>query len=238
MNLPKKITPDPILEAVAELRFDSVHPDEAVFGIIYSLFKDQYKDLIQLPILQMPKIVRSTDPNLKFQPHFRLSSDKYILQIGPKICSLGIKDNYYGWNDFLTEIVNVFEKIKENGIIKDLKRLAIRYIDFFEDDIFENIKLEIKINSEDIVKNKTYFKNMIFKDSYQMFIQIGKDASVRKGTKKYNGSIFDVDTQLINANNNSLLNLRKIFEDAHYIEKNYFFSLLKPSFIEKLNPEY
>ncbi len=238
MRLPIKINPDPVLEAVAEIRFDSFYPDEAVFGIIFNLFKEQYRDLTQLPILQMPKIVRSGDPKLIYQPHFRLSSEKYILQIGPKICSLGIKNKYYGWSEFLAEIVSAFGQIRDNKIIKNLKRLAIRYIDFFEVDIFQNIKLEIKIDSEDIIKNQTYFKNMIIDNPYQLFVQIGKDVSVRKGSKKYIGSVFDVDTQLINVSNDSLNNLKEIFDYAHEKEKVYFFSLLKPEFIAKLNPEY
>lgn len=51
MELPKKIDPCPIVDAIIEIRFSTnIHPS-AVFGVIYNEFKDKYPTVEKLPIL-------------------------------------------------------------------------------------------------------------------------------------------------------------------------------------------
>lgn len=238
MELPKKITPDPIIEAVAEIRFDSVLPSDAVFGIIFNLFKEKFPKLEKLPTLQIPSHIRDNDPKLKIQPLYRLSNQNYILQVGPKICSLAIKNQYMGWENMLDEIVGTFSVINKNNIIKTLERIALRYIDFFNLDIFEKIKLEIKEDSKEISKKQTYFKNIIISEPFQMLVQVGKDLTMKKDRKILSGSIIDVDTQLIKVDNSDLDKLKEHFKAAHDLSKTYFFQLLKDDFLKSLNPEY
>ncbi|MCE2887858.1 MAG: TIGR04255 family protein, partial [Pseudanabaena sp.] len=76
-SIPKKITPCPILQAVVELRFETVLPSDAVFGILYSLLSSQYNTFEKLPILQIPEILRSQDPNLRYQPAYKLIDDNF-----------------------------------------------------------------------------------------------------------------------------------------------------------------
>ena len=45
MQIPKKITPCPILEAIVEIRFEPEEPDDAIFGIIYNKFKKRFPKL-------------------------------------------------------------------------------------------------------------------------------------------------------------------------------------------------
>ena len=72
MDIPTKITPCPIVEVIVELRFEADLPDEAVFGVIYSSFRNETGEIEKLPILQLPEALRSTDPNLIYKPHYRL----------------------------------------------------------------------------------------------------------------------------------------------------------------------
>ena len=104
MQLPKKITPCPIAEAIVEIRFDS-NPDipaDAIWGIIYNSFKEEYsfKSIEKLPILQIPEPVRLNDPALIYKPNYKLSNEKFIFQIGPKVISLASAPNYIGWRIF------------------------------------------------------------------------------------------------------------------------------------------
>ena len=70
MQIPKKITPCPILEAIVEIRFEPEEPDDAIFGIIYNQFKKSFPEIEKLPILQIPDQFRSKDPNLIYKPHY------------------------------------------------------------------------------------------------------------------------------------------------------------------------
>ena len=53
-----------------------------------------------------------------------------------------------------------------------------------------------------------------------------------------NGSIIDIDTFREYGDNYFLENIVSEIENAHKTEKTLFFSLLKPDFIESLNPHY
>jgi len=59
MKIPKKIDPCPIVEAIVEIRFDSNLPGDAIFGVIYNQFKEDYPKFTKLPILQLPEAIRS-----------------------------------------------------------------------------------------------------------------------------------------------------------------------------------
>jgi uncharacterized protein (TIGR04255 family) len=88
VRFPTKISPCPIIESIVEIRFKTKLIPDAVFGVLYNAFKEDYPGLIKLPILQLPAPVRDSDPNLIFQPHYRLSCKDFLLQIGPRVISL------------------------------------------------------------------------------------------------------------------------------------------------------
>jgi uncharacterized protein (TIGR04255 family) len=69
IQLPKKISPCPITEAIVELRFESDIPNDAVFGIVYQDFKTDYPVLEDLPILQLPESIRKQDKALHYKPY-------------------------------------------------------------------------------------------------------------------------------------------------------------------------
>jgi len=41
-RLPVSINPCPIAEAIFEVRFETTYPGDAIFGIIYNPFKDEF----------------------------------------------------------------------------------------------------------------------------------------------------------------------------------------------------
>ena len=57
-KLPFSIDPCPILEAIFEIRFESSFPGDAIFGIVYNEFKDEFQEVEQLPVLQLPAAMR------------------------------------------------------------------------------------------------------------------------------------------------------------------------------------
>ena len=113
MQLPKKITPCPIEEVVVEIRYESLLPAEAIFGVVYNALNNSYPNLEPLPILQIPEFIRTQDPILIFQPHHRLRRDNYSLQIGPKVISVVVGKEYPGWIAYKSEIHAVFGKLDE-----------------------------------------------------------------------------------------------------------------------------
>ncbi len=74
MTLPIKIDPCLIIDALVEIRFSTkIHPN-AVFGLLCNALQTDFEKVENLPILQLPDSVRSSDPNLQFKPHYRITS--------------------------------------------------------------------------------------------------------------------------------------------------------------------
>lgn len=42
------------------------------------LFKDEFQQVEQLPVLQLPAAIRNHDSNLKFTPHYKIKKDNFI----------------------------------------------------------------------------------------------------------------------------------------------------------------
>jgi uncharacterized protein (TIGR04255 family) len=129
VKLPKKVDPCPILQAIVELRFDSTLPNDAIFGIIYKEFQDDYPNVEELPILQLPEIVRKQDPNLLYKPNYRLSkNEEFVFQVGAKMVSLAINKPYTGWQLFSEKLHNHIERVDSLNLSNSYSRIGIRYI--------------------------------------------------------------------------------------------------------------
>lgn len=238
MEIPKKITPCPIIEAIIEMRFESKIPAEAVFGIVYDKFKDEYKKVEKLPILQLPEIVRTEDPNFRFQPHYKLLNENYILQIGPNVLSIVNINNYVGWNEFSLKVKNTFKKINELGLITKADRLGIRYINFFELDIFENINLSILLSEKSLISESEQitFRSTLKTGDFLSNLQIINKGNMILNQIQKSGSAIDIDTYISDIPN--VNNIDTLLENGHKEEKLLFFKLLKKDFLEKFDPEY
>ena len=237
MRLPKKITPCPILETVVAIQFDIAVPVEVFFGLLYNELKDTYKTIEKLPILQIPDAIRSKDPNLIFQPVYRLKNHGFIVACGPKILSISSTPDYAGWEIFYPTIISAFDKVKNMNFFSKINKLGIRYINFFQDDIFKNINL--KITHEKLkLQNEMYFRTNIHEEKFHHILQIANDTAVKHNGQEKKGSIIDIDTSVEGPGNDIYRNLNELIKEGHIEEKKLFFGLLKEEFLSKLNPEY
>ncbi len=234
MDLPRKINPCPILDALLEIRFSSKMHPSAVFGILYNVLKDEFGKVVNLPILQLPESVRAADSNLKFKPHYRISNENFVVQIGPDVLSISSFPKYVGWNKFSKTIFNVLEKVENVGIIDSILRLGIRYVNFFESNIYNEIDLKVLIANKEIDYNNTIIRSEIKQQEFNSTLQIGNNAT----SKDKKGSFIDIDTFKINDLGNFFSTKVQIINEGHEKEKELFFSLLSDKFLSKLNPEY
>jgi uncharacterized protein (TIGR04255 family) len=238
-RLPKKISPCPIVEAIVELRFSSEVLPDAVFGIIYQAFKDEFSEKVEnLPILQLPQPIRSMDPALKYQPYYKLIGGNLILQVGPRVTSLSNVKDYIGWETFSPRIKETFSKLEKLKIIKSVEKLGIRYINFFKLDILDNINLRIVMNDEPLKALQTTLKTEIQEDSFVNILQIANKAKATIQNKAITGSVIDIDTVSTDIGETFFERMENLLEKGHNIEKKLFFSLLKKEFLSTLNPEY
>jgi len=235
-SLPKKITPCPIMEAIVEFRFDSPFPHDSIFGIIYNAFREDYADVQELPILQLPEIVRKKDPLLLFKPYYKLASkDNFLLQVGARVISLISCNPYCGWSVFSERLNNLIQKVAELSIISSYTRVGIRYINGFDCNILEHINLTLNMRDKQISDRVTFIQMDCPSNSFISTLRITNNAKIKKESSNTNGSIIDIDTYIENPGSD----LAKVINEGHLEEKKLFFDLVKHEFVKKnLNPEY
>jgi uncharacterized protein (TIGR04255 family) len=235
MKLPKVIDPCPIVEAIIEIRFTANVPDNAVYGSLYGALSKGFPKAETLPILEFPEAIRAASPNLKFQPHYSLSSERYKLMLGPHVFSLAITKPYVGWDAFRSIFFSTLEHIKNSQIVTTLHRLGLRYINVFPGDVLDRLNLQITLISTPVHGPATYVKSTMKDGDVNLLMQIGNDASVVVQGKVLTGTLADIDAS---QDDPPLPELDRLLDAAHLAEKTLFFSLLKDDFLRTLNPQY
>lgn len=234
MKLPIEISPCPILEAIIEIRFiPSTHPN-AVFGLIYNELKIDFPKVENLPILQLPEPLRMSDPNFKFKPHYKISNNSFSVQIGPDVLSISSLPKYSGWTKFSDVLFDIFTRVNKIQIIKNVTRIGIRYISFFQDDIFKKANISVCINQEKIEYKNTLVRTEILNVGFSNSLQIANNV---KNSNRL-GSIIDIDTHKESGLDEFFVNMRELLNSGHSIEKELFFSLLSKDLLESLNPRF
>ncbi len=233
-NNPKKLNPDKIIDSVVEIRYESGVDGDAQFGMIFNVIPDEFKKNVEkLPILELPATIRKKDPNFQHKPYFRLKNDNFVLQFGPGVIVVSSYPIYVGWLKFFPFIENILNEIYKTRVIDVVKRIGIRYINFFEVDIFKEINFDFSFMGISELNKGSVFKTIVERGGFYNSINISNNVTI--GDK--NGSVLDIDTFSENRiqNKSEVLSL---LSSAHDAEKNIFFNILKKDYIKKLNPEY
>ncbi|MBU4185887.1 MAG: TIGR04255 family protein [Proteobacteria bacterium] len=239
MDIPTKITPCPIVEAIVELRFVTNLPDDAVFGVIYNKFHNEFEGPEKLPVLQLPEAIRSQDPNLIYMPYYKLHKSNYIMQVGPKVFSLANVKEYVGWDTFSDKIKDTFEKLSGLGIVDRIERFGLRYINFFADiNIYEKSMLKIQLENKNLFKNENNLTIVMKTGDFASKLILVNNAQVKLQApdKIAKGSIIDIDVSL--ERKIKFEHINELIENAHKEEKKLFFSLLNPDFLKTFDPKY
>lgn len=238
MPIPKKITPCPINEAIVEIRFEANVLPDAVFGIIYNRFKEQYPNIDKLPILNLPEQVRINDALLRDKAWYKLKDENFIFMIGPRVVSIIKPKEYSGWKLFSARIQDSFNNLNELKIIKAVERIGIRYINFFDFDIFDKINLQINMNRDLLKTDETLLKVRIGEGRFTNTLQIANNVTIIHDSQQKSGSIIDIDTVAGNDRENFFEESAELLKEGHDVEKELFFRLLKEDFLASLKPEY
>ena len=247
ISLPKKITPDPIIQAVIEIRFEPKVQSDAVLHFVSEsrIVKDCFGASQELPIYQLPSPVRNSEPGLRYSPYFHLEGkggyQGYLLQVGPRAISLVSNEPYKGSDDFLEKTHSLFSSINEHGAIGKVERLGIRYIDFFDFNIFDKLQLSLTIPGHELEHQSSSVRIEFPRTgSFARTLHVvsnAKVASSKDGTEK-TGSILDIDAFTDQLPSSFFQKAEELLKEGHLAQKELFFNLLKDDFIKTLKPEY
>ncbi len=239
-KLPIRINPCPIIEAIVEVRFSSALPAAAIYGILYSKINAMFTSVKNLPILQIPEAIRSTDPNLMYQPHYLLANGDLSLRVGPRALVFVNSGAYQGWAKFSPFIINALEGIRDTQIIHLPERIGIRYMNFFNHSILDKVDFKINYQGNPIDDENITTRIEFKRDEFIQIINIANNSGLNINNKIVLGSLIDIDC-IYNYQSGTATfydSYKDTVEAGHLLEKTSFFKLLLPSFLESLNPIY
>jgi uncharacterized protein (TIGR04255 family) len=225
----------PIKEYIIEIRFESIIPIEAIFGILYDKLKELYSNIEEDDISKIPKDIIKKDIALRYIPHYTLSSkfQKIGIKTGPHVIQFfwneSICKEYPGWMGYISKEVNKAIDEVFDTIGNKIERVAIRSIDLFGGNLFENINL--KINTEQGI-NLSY-PVLSFNNQNEEFRNAITISSAVQNMS--NVSILDIDTFV--ENENKITNkdsLKNLIQKIHDVNKSTFFDLVKKEYYDEV----
>ena len=245
-TLPKKLKKEPLIDAVFEVRFTSAFPAGSVLpGLLFGKLEGD-KKIEQLPLSQLPHIMRDADPNLRFAPLSRLDWQQFYINVGDRSVSVGFKYPYPGWNSFKPAIVEIMNILKDADILKTVERYSLKYVDLLPaNDLREQVSFvnfDVTLAGYKLEKEAFQIRLEIPRDSFMHAVQVVSSAIVTLQTgESRQGLVVDVDT-ISNQQAISFDELLSGFPDKleaiHQANKEMFFDCLKPQTITALEPEY
>jgi uncharacterized protein (TIGR04255 family) len=240
MRLPIRISPCPIVEAIAEIRFEPTVPPDAVFGQLYSTLRGKFGNLKQLPGKTIPEEMRQANPLFRYQAHYHLEGEGIAVLIGPEVFAVGmLGSSYPGWSALSNAFRDTFALLLDTKVVKTVHRLGLRYTNFFDRDILHELTLSFTIDDEKISGESTFFKTVLPREECKLLLQVGKDVALptKPGIL---GTFIDIDAYqefpVMGLNFNA--SISKFLSTAHTHEKALFFNLLRKDFLDTLNPVY
>jgi len=238
-RLPISISPCPIVEAIFEARFVSPQPWATMPGLLFAQIRERYPEQKTLPVAQLPEEMRRQDANLLVLPLIQFLSDDFLIQLGPRVVCLVTKPNAYpGWPTIEQELGWLLERLKSAGFIGETERLGARYIDFFDGDVFDSLRIGLQIDDQPLRGTPTDVTTLLRRDavSIRLHLTNGAIVAIKEGPKS--GSILDVDAWFGPLDVDLFENGLTRFGEAHQAIKGLFFGLIKPELLSKLNPTY
>ena len=242
---PKKLEKCPLIETVLEIRFSSSLLDEAVFGVIYNSIQKDYSSFVPKPqpILQIPLEIRKSDPNIMFQPLYRLENNNLSIGISPKSIIFSNTKDYKGWTAFKEFVQSAMDSILTTDAITSVQRIGIRYINVISESLFDATLMKINLGDTIISKmdvNTSHIEKQL-EDGMSLIYQLNNNVQVSiNGEQPKSASMIDIDSvyQKKLLKEEFSKNYSDYLEMLHKNEKKAFFDLLNKQFLESLKPIY
>ncbi len=246
MQLPNKITPDRIHQAIVEIRYESSLPFEILLGMFFnSLDKTYFYTTVNprvrnnIPLSQIQRGLLNIDIS---QIHFY--NEKIQVTIRPNAWTFSCIKEYIGWNNYLPEIEKVVKQFFDIDVINHVTRIGVRYISRYPSiPISEFINFSFSFGMPEVNSENYLFRSEFNKDDCKVLLNLHNNVRVAEPDDANSlelkiFSIVDIDVIKQGFNEKEIKQIIKYIDNAHFTEKSVFFKLLKSDFLASLNPEY
>ncbi len=234
-ELPKRISPNPLLSSVVEIRFESnLRPDDLI-GLYLNHFQKDFPDIFD----HKPEVEII---NARYKVKYIMHNDDFSILLGNDIIAFENRGDYKFWSIYFPLIQANLKVLNQACTIKKIDRIGIRYLSFFEGEfnLNNNILVENRFVFDDYIQKNSYFRAEYSKDNINIVIQVPQNVDITKENDvKKTGTVIDIDVSSDQELPQEVGdNLFKLINRMHTEEKAVFFTLLSDEFLNKLNPEW
>jgi uncharacterized protein (TIGR04255 family) len=194
VKVPVKISPCPLVETIAEIRFEPEVPAQAVFGLVFQPLRKNFPQVVALPQAALSEAAAQQNQALKYLPHYRLDSEGFSALIGPRGISVGTRGDYPGWGTVFPKFTETLSEAPATGVVRRVERFGLRFVNFFDGDVFPNLKLSFSFLDAPLAGKETFFKTVLDLGEVKAVLQVGKDLTLHVPFRPTGiGSIVDID---------------------------------------------
>ncbi|APY08373.1 hypothetical protein BWZ20_08705 [Winogradskyella sp. J14-2] len=234
MDIPKSISPDRIVDAFVEVRYDSHLPFEIVVGTIFQNLDESYI-YTNAPSKNLP--VGGLNLSLGGTPLFY--NDKIKIMLLDNSILFNILSSYIGWKEYIYQIKKVLSQIAGvNSPIKNYRRASVRYIsEYPEMNIHDSFKFNFSFGLPHVKSDVYTFRSEFQEEDLKIFLNFQNNVKIKStGDKKI--STVDIDVLNENVSGNSIEYILEAISTAHDKQKEVFFSIMKEEYLKTLKPIY
>lgn len=242
-TLPERISPDAIIEALVEFRFE--HGDELPEAIVGRLLDAPlWTDYAQvrLATADIPQTIRENDPNFRYMPiiELRKKDTSRIAKVGGHVISYHVLAPYPGWSVFRKEIETVLNSIVEKLKSADFSRLGFRYINVLRPDehqvsglIDTNISISIRSEPVNGAVNLNYMR--VVEPNHTITVKIATPELVMGNLLPGFSLLCDIDVATSGGFDVTGAEATMAWiTTAHELEKQEFFKILRDEISKRL----
>ena len=233
-RLPKKITPDALLETYVEVYYTTKSPAEVAFGKFYEVLTQDFDYL--RPPAQVLNSVLGGQIQTQDEPLFRGQGIQFRLRDG--FVGISCSAEYLGWPLYRQRLSQVLQHLTVTGEILAFTRVGLRYINALPwRPANEQLLVQLPtLPTGLIVEQFRYWAQLRTDDGYQVNLMLSDDQRVvgREGPQ----SLFDLDIIWEHGPLATLSEVLAKLDETHQREKEVFFGLLNPAYLASLNPQY
>jgi len=236
MKIPKKIEPERLKDTIVEVRYKSEVPFEYRLGLCHRVLK-----LLNVnPILPFNSHSIELDPTnfLTVDYPKNLFEDSTIrLRIMDDRLIFNSNGTYCGWKDFSQSIQNIVKNLYFEGLLGEFNWVGLRYVSEFEKiQVFEKLIWGFQYDWHSVKSVNTSFRTEWLDESDHVIVNLVNNA--QRESDFYSLVDIDINYAIGLQPSTPVETLFEHIERLHDKEKTVFFGLMKPDFLESLNPIY
>ena len=244
MRLPQHLNKAPLLEAIFELRFESRIKGLADLlpGALFTSLQADYPQLEPLPLNNVPREMRQSDPVLHYLPSFQLVGAESRILFGDSMIGVIKTLPYHSWNDFRQRIQSLLDAVKRTNWIGGVERFSLKAVNLLSAPIegqLELLNLKVEIAGKPVSQTGFRLRTESSNPPYIKILQISTNAVMNESdSPQRSGLLIEVDCIRTLSNEDPWSLLPDEIENLHAQQKEAFFSLLTDKTLASLEPTY